>query len=83
MRIAERLRIDPLQIEPILEMLAQGDWVGRLEEEGVQRWVMLCDPATTPAAPLIDRLLMQPDARVAAFRQRTGMDRLTLGELLG
>jgi membrane protein len=83
MRIAERLRIDPLQIEPILEMLAQGDWVGRLEEEGVQRWVMLCDPATTPAAPLIDRLLLQPDVRVASFRQRTRMDQLTLAELLG
>ncbi len=82
MRIAERLRVDPLQIEPILELLAQGDWVGRLEEEGVQRWVLLCDPASTPAAPLIDKLLMQPDVRVAAFRQRTGMDRLMLAELL-
>ena len=82
MRIAERLRIDPLQIEPILELLAQGDWVGRLEEEGVQRWVLLCDPANTPAAPLIDKLLLQPDVRVAAFRQRTGMDQLMLAELL-
>ncbi|MGM9489408.1 YihY family inner membrane protein [Ideonella sp. YS5] len=81
-RIAQKLRIDPLQIEPILELLVQGDWVGRLEEEGVQRWVLLCDPAHTPAAPLIDKLLLQPDVRVAAFRQRTGMDKLTLAELL-
>lgn len=81
-QIAARLRIDPLQIEPILEGLVQGDWVARLDEEGAQRFVLLCDPATTPAAPLIDRLLLQPDARVAAFRQRTGLDRLTLGELL-
>jgi membrane protein len=81
-RIAEQLRIDPLQIEPILELLVQGDWVGRLEEDGVQRWVLLCDPVTTPAAPLIDKLLLQPDVRVASFRQRTGMDKLTLAELL-
>jgi membrane protein len=81
-RIAEQLRIDPLQIEPIFELLVQGDWVGRLEEDGVQRWVLLCDPATTPAASLIDKLLLQPDVRVASFRQRTGMDKLTLAELL-
>ncbi len=82
-QIAARLRIDPLQIEPILEGLVQGDWVARLDEEGAQRFVLLCDPVTTPATPLIDRLLLQPDARVAAFRERAGLDRLTLGQLLG
>ena len=60
----------------------QGDWVARLDEDGAQRFVLLCDPATTPAAPLIDKLLLQPDARVAAFRQRTGLDELSLADLL-
>lgn len=80
--IAARLRIDPLQIEPILELLIEGDWVARLDEDGVQRHVLLCDPGTTPAGELIDRLLLTPDARLDAFRQRTGLAQLTLGDLL-
>lgn len=81
--IAARLRIDPLQIEPILDLLMEGDWVGRLDEEGVQRHVLLCDPAATPATDLIDRLLLTPDARLDAFRERTGLQKLTLADLLG
>jgi membrane protein len=76
------LRIDPLQIEPILELLIEGDWVARLDEDGVQRHVLLCDPARTSAADLVDKLLLTPDARVEAFRTRTGLARLTLEDLL-
>lgn len=82
MEIAAQLRIDPLQIEPILEALAQRDWLARLDEEGAQRFVLLCDPERTPARPLIDSLLLQPDERVAVFRDRAGVDRLMLSELL-
>ncbi len=80
--IAAQLRVDPLQIEPILETLAAKDWVARLDEDGAQRYVLLCDPANTPAGPLVDDLLLQPDARVAAFRARTGMDALMLADVL-
>jgi membrane protein len=80
--IAARLRIDPLQIEPILELLIEGDWVARLDEDGVQRHVLLCDPARTSASDLVDKLLLTPDARVEAFRTRTGLARLTLEDLL-
>jgi len=82
MQIAAQLRIDPLQIEPILETLTQRDWLARLDEEGAQRFVLLCDPESTPARPLIDSLLLQPDERVALFRDRAGVDRLMLAELL-
>lgn len=82
MEIAAQLRIDPLQIEPILETLTQRDWLARLDEEGAQRFVLLCDPERTPARPLIDSLLLQPDERVAVFRDRAGVDRLMLSELL-
>jgi membrane protein len=82
-QIAAQLRIDPLQIEPILESLIQRDWVARLEEEGAQRHVLLCNPATTPAAPLIDSLLLHPDARTEALRVRMSLDKLTLAEVLG
>ncbi|HEV8689932.1 MAG TPA: YihY family inner membrane protein [Ideonella sp.] len=82
-QIAAHLRIDPLQIEAIIDLLIEGDWVARLDEEGTQRHVLLCDPATMPAAELIDKLLLKPDDRVAAFRARTGLDRLMLADLLG
>jgi len=81
-QIAEQLRIDPLQIEPILEALTQRDWLARLDEEGAQRHVLLCDPATTPAAPLIDALLLHPDARTEAIRARMGLNQLMLAEVL-
>ena len=81
-QIAASLRVDPLQIEPILESLTQRDWVARLEEEGAQRHVLLCDPATTPVAPLIDSLLLHPDARTQAFRAQMGIEKLTLAQVL-
>lgn len=79
--IAARLRIDPLQIEPIVEMMMELDWVARLDEDGAQRHVLLCDPATTPAGELVDRLLLTPDERTAAFSLRAGLHRLTLADL--
>ena len=35
--LARRLRVDPLQLEPVLDQLQDLDWVGRLEEAGAQR----------------------------------------------
>lgn len=80
--IAAVLRTDPLQIEPILDTLVQLDWVARLDEQGVQRHVLLADPAHTPAAPLLDALLLQPKAATRAFAERAGFSQMTLAELL-
>ena len=41
--LAEGMRIDPLQTEPILGTLTAIDWIGRLEEEGDARYVLLRD----------------------------------------
>jgi membrane protein len=80
--LAARLRIDPLQIEPVVDLLIAQDWVGQLEESGAQRLVLLCDPQRTPAARLIDTMLLRPDERVRMFRERAGLDRLLLIDLL-
>jgi membrane protein len=80
--LAETLRTDPLQIEPILEMLVALDWAGRLEEEGMARHVLLCDPAETRAEPLLAQLLLDPSPALGAFWQRAGFDTLSLRELL-
>ncbi|MCA6217396.1 YihY family inner membrane protein [Ideonella sp. B7] len=80
--LSARLRTDPLQIEPVLDTLIARDWVGRLDEGGAQRHTLLCDPATTLVAPLVDSLLLAPQDVVRTFRQRSGVETLTLAELL-
>jgi membrane protein len=74
------LRIDPLQIEPMLEMLVGFDWIGRLDEQGGGRYVLLADPARTKAAPLIERLLAEKSADT--LWRRAGFGDMTLAELM-
>jgi membrane protein len=80
--IAEAVGIDPLQVDPVLDALVELDWVGRLEEAKGARYVLLCDPATTPAEPLIARLLLDPAPALEATWRRAGFDTVRLGELL-
>lgn len=76
-------RIDALQVEPLMELLLGLGWVARVDEEQVKRHVLLCDVQCTAAEPLIDQLLLAPDARTLAFRQRAAFSRMTLAELIG
>ncbi len=80
--LSETLRVDPLQAEPIIEALVEMDWLARLDEPGSARYVLLVDPAVTPAAPLLAQMLLEPTPMLRAFRERAGFDRLTLAELL-
>ena len=80
--LAEGLRTDPLQIEPILETLLAIDWAGRLDEAGAQRYVLLCDPAETKAAPLLAHLLLEPGMVLRSFWERAGFGELMLRELI-
>ncbi|MBN8507980.1 MAG: YihY family inner membrane protein [Burkholderiales bacterium] len=82
-QLGERLRTDPLRIEAEIEALIALGWVGRLDDDGPQRHVLLCEPASTPAAPLIERLLLTPAPATQAFRRRTALDTLNVAELIG
>jgi len=56
------LRVDQLQLEPVVENLLSLDWVGQLAEERVDasaRLVLLADPDSTLLAPLFEALLLQ------------------------
>lgn len=81
-RLAASLRADPLQLEPLLEQLARLDWISQLDEGDESRFVLLCEPDTTPIAPLVHLLLLAPTPPTAAFRTRTGLDGLRLREVL-
>jgi membrane protein len=80
--LASTLRIDPLQIESVLEALIGLDWVGRLEEEGHPRYVLLCEPVSTPLAPLVNRLLLAPSDALAAARRHMQIERIQLADVL-
>jgi membrane protein len=59
--LARELRVDALQLEPVLEALGSLDWVGRVNEEKDEdhtRYVLLADPASTALAPLVQKLLV-------------------------
>jgi membrane protein len=81
--LAGGLEIDPLQLEPQLEALQALDWVGRLEEEGDARLVLLVDPHNTPAAPLLEALLLGRRMSTEPVWRAAGFDGLTVAQLLG
>jgi membrane protein len=80
--LAAALSTDPLQVEPVVDTLVAMDWAARLEEDGAQRLVLLADPATTPARALIDAMLLAPSFAARTLRERWGVDRLMLADLI-
>jgi membrane protein len=80
--LATSLRIDPLQIESAIDALMALDWVGRLDEEGQARYVLLCDPVHTPLAPLVDVLLLAPIEALAPVRARMQVAAIQLADVL-
>jgi len=60
--LTQFLKVDALQLEPVLETLVELDWVGQLQEEredGEARYVLLANPDTTPLGPLLRTLLLE------------------------
>jgi membrane protein len=80
--LAATLATDPLQFEPVVDELVQMDWIARLDEEGGQRLVLLAEPASTPARTLVNALLLENTPATRAFRERTGLERLTVADLI-
>jgi membrane protein len=68
--------IDPLQLEPVLDKLQRLDWLGRLEEGGAQRLVLLCSPEQAPAEQFLKALLAERSAGLAPPRQRSDWESL-------
>lgn len=79
--LAQRLRVDPLQLEETTGHLLSMDWVGRLDEvDG--RYVLLVSANSTPLAPLAERLLLARKSSTLAFWDATGWEGLTLAQAL-
>jgi membrane protein len=83
--LAQRLRVDVLQLEPALEQLQTLDWVAALEEQlpdGSQRLVLLVDPDTTRLAPLIQTLLFEREPSTEHLWKHASLPSLHLRDAL-
>lgn len=80
--LATALRVDPLQLSPVLDRLLAMDWIGRLEEDGAQRLVLLCAPEHTPAEPLISAFLADRQGLLANLWAQEHWAGLMLDRLL-
>lgn len=76
---AETLKVDPLQLEPVMDTLIQLGLVGTLDSGGE---VLLVDLPRTPAQPLVTALLLADTATLAPLRARALPAGMTLSELL-
>jgi membrane protein len=81
--LCEQLRLDPLQVDPVVEQLQRLDWVGSLSEPGLARHVLLVDPARTPVAPLVQALLLSTRWQDEPFWRHAGLSDMRLSDALG
>ncbi|MFG6413429.1 YihY family inner membrane protein [Roseateles sp. DC23W] len=82
LRLARALRVDPLQLSPVIDRLLAMDWIGRLEEDGAQRLVLLCEPQHTLAEPLLTEFLASREGLLANLWAQGDWSALTLERLL-
>lgn len=88
-QLAQLLRVDVLQLAPVLEALTALDWVGQVNDaaQGASdvpepRCVLLASPGATPLAPLVQRLLLERSATLAPLWSHARLDGLLLQDVL-
>ncbi|MDP3229662.1 MAG: YhjD/YihY/BrkB family envelope integrity protein, partial [Acidovorax sp.] len=88
-QLAQLLRVDVLQLEPVLEALTTLDWVGEVADAATSasdvpesRYVLLADPHNTLLDPLVRRLLLDRAASLEPLWDRAGLGGLHLVDVL-
>lgn len=83
--LATRLRVEPGEMQEMLSVLQQLDWVGLLTEQSdpsQARQVLLIDPAHASVAPLAERLLVLRTSVADPLWAQTGLDQVRVAQLL-
>ena len=80
--LSARIGIDPLQIDRVVEGLVELGLVGKLAEAGAGRHVLVCDPRSALAEPLVTRFLLEPAPDLGAVWQRAGFAEMKLAEIM-
>ena len=84
-QLSTLLRVDALQLEPVLETLCELDWMGLLhevEESVAARYVLLANPDTTLLAPLLHAFLLQQQDSTENLWEKSHWPLLKLREVL-
>ena len=84
-RLAQRLQVDVLQLENVLETLRALDWIGQIAEADgniESRYVLLADPDNTLLEPLLDRLLLGRAPSVSTLRHNARWQALKLRDAI-
>lgn len=88
-QFAQLLRVDGLQLAPVLEALTALDWVGQVNDAAMgeadvpeSRYVLLANPGTTPLAPLVQRLLLERSESLQPLWSKARLDGLLLEDVL-
>ncbi len=84
-QLAERLQVDVLQLEPVLETLLALDWAGQLDEAKVNteaRYLLMADPDSTRLEPLLERLLLDKSTSLSRFWSNGAWPHLRLRDAL-
>ena len=88
-QLAQRLRVEVLQLAPVLDALVSLDWVVQVNEAAAgapdaadARYVLLADPATTHMEPMVQRLLLTRTEALERFWSHTGLEVLRLADVL-
>jgi membrane protein len=82
--LVTRMRVDALQLAPVLETLVALDWIAPLAEEPADedpRYVLLADPSTS-IEPLLKELLMPQAEPLEDLWQKGPLRSLRLGDVL-
>ncbi|MET0542476.1 MAG: YihY family inner membrane protein, partial [Variovorax sp.] len=83
--LVRRIRVDSLQLAPVLETLVAMDWIGPLAEvtdDDDPRYVLLADPERTSLVPLVGRLLLPPADSLQMVWQKAPLAELRLRDAL-
>ena len=88
-QLAQLLRVDGLQLAPVLEALTALDWVGQVNDAAVgeadvpeSRYALLANPRTTPLAPLVQRLLLERSESLQPLWSKARLEGLLLEDVL-
>ncbi len=84
-RLASLLRVDVLQLEPVLELLTTLGWVGQLvvASDAEPPYILLADPDTTLLEPLIQQLLLDKTDTTLMLWTSARWPEITLRQVMG
>ena len=84
-QLTQRMRVDTLQLEPVLGVLTSLDWIGQIQEvDGVEesRFIFMAESKATPLEPLMQQLLLDKAESVKGLWDKAQWSQLRVCDVL-